>query len=56
MCRRLPGDGGRGEHDRARGTSRTTVALAPMRASSPTVIGPMTTAPAPMLTRSPITG
>jgi hypothetical protein len=38
------------------GTSRTTVALAPMRASPPTVTGPTTTAPAPLLTRSPITG
>ncbi len=33
------------------GTSRTTVALAPIRASSPTVTGPTTTAPAPIRTR-----
>ena len=38
------------------GTSRTTTALAPIRLPLPTVTGPSTLAPAPMVTRSPTVG
>ena len=38
------------------GTSSITTALAPIRARSPTVIGPITCAPDPIMTLSPIVG
>ena len=38
------------------GTSLVTTALAPTRARVPTVIGPSTCAPEPMITPSPIVG
>jgi hypothetical protein len=38
------------------GTESTTTAFEPMRALSPTVIGPSTLAPAPMMTLSPTVG
>jgi len=38
------------------GTSLTTTALAPIRLSSPILIGPRILAPAPMITRSPMVG
>ncbi|CKU19793.1 Uncharacterised protein [Mycobacterium tuberculosis] len=38
------------------GTGLTTTALAPIRLSSPILIGPRTLAPAPMITRSPTVG
>jgi hypothetical protein len=38
------------------GTSRVTTALAPIRARSPTVTGPSTCAPDPMITPSRIVG
>ena len=38
------------------GTGLTTTALAPVRLSWPTVIGPRILAPAPMVTRSPMAG
>ena len=38
------------------GTSRVTTALAPIRARAPTAIGPMTCAPEPMMTLSPMVG
>jgi hypothetical protein len=38
------------------GTSLVTTALAPIRARSPTVIGPSTCAPEPMMTPLPIVG